>query len=54
MKKLISLILALILAISLVACTDKKGDDPDEGTLDDFSNIFKDGFELPKVPITWD
>ena len=52
MKKIISLILALILAISLVACTDKK-DDPDEGTLDDFSNIFKDGFELPKVPITW-
>ena len=50
MKKIISLLLALILAISLVACTDKKGDDPDDigGGI---PGVPEGGIELPIIPL---
>ena len=51
MKKLISLILALILAISLVACTDKKGDNPDDDISGGIPGIPEGGIQLPTLPM---
>lgn len=46
MKKLISLLLALILAMSLLACTDK-----DKGDEDLLPNVPSEGIELPIIPL---
>ena len=49
MKKLFALFLALILALSLFACTDRdKEDDPGK---DPGFEIPEEGIELPIIPI---